>query len=140
MNNKKTNTLSIIGFIVSFFSIIFGTIICLIALSQIKENNEKGKGFALGGIVVNIAKIFAVVLLFIVLATVPGKDEMEYKCKASKNCTLNADNLTYTCIYEEDGVEEYITCNREGNKSSETYGTEDNEDTFDYDRNDGTIQ
>lgn len=130
---KKTNTLSIIGFIVSIFSILFGTIICLIALSQIKERKEAGKGFAIGGILINLLKIAIVVILFVMLLISPGKDENEYKCKVSKNCTLNSDNLTYTCIYDNDGIEEYITCKKPEDKKMDNYGTEDNEDTFDYD-------
>ncbi len=136
MKNKKTNTLSIIGFITSFFSVIIGTIICLLSLSQIRENHEKGKGFAYAGIIINLVKIAAIVILIVVLIVTPGKDELEYKCKVSKNCTLNSDNTTYTCVYEEDGVEEYITCKKAEEKKQDNYGTEDNEDTFDYDRND----
>lgn len=136
MKNKKTNTLSIIGFITSFFSVIIGTIICLLSLSQIRESHEKGKGLAYAGIIINLIKIAVVVILFAVLIVTPGKDELEYKCKVSKNCTLNSDNTTYTCVYEEDGVEEYITCKKAEEKKQDNYGTEDNEDTFDYDRND----
>lgn len=136
MKNKKTNTLSIIGFITSFFSVIIGTIICLLSLSQIRESHEKGKGLAYAGIIINLIKIGVVVILFAVLLVSPGKDELEYKCKVSKSCTLNSDNTTYTCVYEEDGVEEYITCKKAEEKKQDNYGTEDNEDTFDYDRND----
>lgn len=139
MKSSKTNTLSIIGFIVSIFSIVFGTIICLISISQIKESHEKGKGLALGGIIINLIKIFIVVLLFFILIIAPGRNEIEYKCKVSKNCTLNSDNTTYTCIYDQDGVEEYVTCNNKESKNFDTYGTEDNEDTFDYDRYDSEV-
>lgn len=134
MKKKNTNTLSIIAFIVSFFSIIIGTILCLVSLSQIKSSHEKGKGFAIAGIIVNLVKIVSVILLFILLLFTPGKSELEYKCKVAKNCTLNPDNITSTCIYEEDGVEEYLTCDKTEKKKIENYGTEDNEDTFDYDR------
>lgn len=136
MRNKKTNTLSIIGFIISFFSIIIGTMICLIALSQIKERNEKGRGLAYTGIIINILKIVFIVILFFLLIFIPGQDETSYKCKASKYCTLNSDNSTYTCVYEKDGVEEYITCKKPEDKNNENYGTEDNEETFDFDRDD----
>lgn len=140
MKNKKINTLSIIGFIVSFFSVLFGTIICLIALSQIKETKEKGRRLALGGILVNLIKVVVIILLIVIYLISPGRSETDYKCNVSKNCTLNKDNTTYTCIYDEDGVEEYITCNKTENKNFENYGTEDNEDTFDYDRNDSPIE
>ena len=140
MNNKKTNTLSIIGFIVSIFSLIFGTIICLISLSQIKETNEKGKGFALGGILINVLKVMSIIILAILYIFIPGANETEYKCKHSNNCEYHSESQTYTCTYDNDGVEEYITCDASiidtDKPTSSNDGTEDDpdfEDTFDYD-------
>lgn len=135
MKNKKTNALSVIGLITSFFSIIISTIICTMALSQIKQSNEKGKGFAIAGIAINLIKIASVLIIFALFLLIPGKSANEYKCSHTTNCTLNSDGITKTCIFEEDGVEEYITCNQPSNKSIDNYGTEENEDTFDYDRN-----
>ncbi len=136
MKKDKINILSIIGLITSFFSIIIGSILCFVALSQIKNSKERGKGLAIAGITINIVKTFSVVLVFILLILAPGKDANEYKCNNSNNCTLNPDNLTYTCIFDREGVEEYITCKKAEQKNIENYGTEDNEDTFDYDRED----
>ena len=132
---KKTNTLSIIGFVISIFSVLFGTIICLISLSQIKQTKEKGKGFAIAGIIINLFKIISIIIIFALFILLPGKSANEYKCSKATNCTLNSDGITKTCIFEEDGVEEYITCNQPSKKSIDNYGTEDNEDTFDYDKN-----
>ena len=59
LNKKdKINILSIIGLITSFFSIIIGSILCFVALSQIKDSKERGKGLAIAGITINIVKTF----------------------------------------------------------------------------------
>ena len=141
MNNRKTNTLSIIAFIVSIFSLIIGTILCLISLSQIKETNEKGKGFALGGIAINVVKIAAVILLFVLYMFTPSTLEAEeYKCKNAVSCEYHNESQTYTCTYNNDGVEEYISCdadliNKEKPVINDgTTDDPDNDDTFDYDR------
>ena len=41
---KKTNTLAIVGFILSFFVSIAGLICCIIARKQIAERDEGGAG------------------------------------------------------------------------------------------------
>ncbi|MCH5166480.1 MAG: DUF4190 domain-containing protein [Erysipelotrichales bacterium] len=141
MNNKKTNTLSIIGFVVSIFSVIFGILLCVISLNQIKETKEKGKGLAISGIAINILKIISIILLFVLYIFSPTTvDENDYKCKHAINCDYHSESQTYTCTYNEDGVEEYITCEssdiKEESNSYNNDGTQDdpdNDDTFDYD-------
>ena len=142
MNNRKTNTLSIIGFVVSMFSIIFGTLFCIIALNQIKETKEKGKSLAIGGIVINVIKVFLTILIISLYMFVPAtaNDNIQYKCEHAMKCDYHSESLTYTCVYNEDGVEEYITCDTDLNNKKAYYfnndGTQDdpyNDDTFDYD-------
>ena len=47
---QKTNTLAIVGFILSFFVTVAGIIVSVIALRQIKQTGEAGHGFALAGL------------------------------------------------------------------------------------------
>lgn len=138
MNNKKTNKLSIIAFFVSIFSIILGTILSLVSLSQIREYNEKGKGFALGGIVINLAKILIIIFFTIIYILSPDADSIEYKCKHANNCGYDKQSNTYTCTFTNNGVEEYITCDPGYiDKTTTTHdGSLDDPDyidTFDYD-------
>lgn len=63
---ERTNTLAIVGFILSFLFPLAGLIISIIALNQIKASGENGKGFAIAGIV--ISAVFMVLgLLFMIL-------------------------------------------------------------------------
>lgn len=46
----KTNTLSIVGFVVVFFAALPGVIVSHVALAQIKKSNERGWGLAVAGL------------------------------------------------------------------------------------------
>ena len=69
----KINTLSIIGFVISLISLFlnfFGivgigaVIVSVIALMQIKEKNENGKGFALTGVIVgSVSVLYAFIII-----------------------------------------------------------------------------
>jgi len=61
----KTNTLAIVGFILSFLIPIVGFILCIIALGQIKKTGEKGKGLAVAGII-----LFGVLVLIAIIAAI----------------------------------------------------------------------
>lgn len=63
----KKNDLSIAGFVLSFFVSIAGLICSILGLIQCKQRNEYGKGFAIAGIVISSASIFASVTLVIAL-------------------------------------------------------------------------
>lgn len=138
-SNKKVNKLSIIALIVSIFSVIFGTILAFIAISEIKKTEEKGKGIAYCAIIINIMKVISVIIIAVLLMFSPSHTENEYKCKHAKSCE-DTSAQTYTCIYDNDGVEEYITCEnktQQQEKEAQKEITEDDEDsldTFDYDK------
>lgn len=52
---QKTNSMCLAGFILSFFFSFIGFIVSCVGLSQLKKNpNEKGRGFAVAGIVIGI--------------------------------------------------------------------------------------
>lgn len=53
-----TNTLSIIGFVLSFFGAIVGIVLGHVALSQIKHTNERGWGLAVAALWIGYASVF----------------------------------------------------------------------------------
>lgn len=59
---KKTNTLSIVGFILAFFVPIAGLVCSIIARKQIHANNEGGAGLALAGLIISIVEIALTVI------------------------------------------------------------------------------
>ncbi len=71
IGESKTNTLAIVGFILSFIIPIVGLILCIITLSQIKKTGEKGKGLAVAGIIIFgvlvLIGIIAMIISFVVL-------------------------------------------------------------------------
>ncbi len=72
MENKETNkvqltnTMALVGFVMSFFHPTMGLIFSIIGMCQIKKTNEPGKGFALAGIIIS-AVTFVLVLLLLLL-------------------------------------------------------------------------
>lgn len=54
-NNKVqlTNTMALVGFVMSFFNGLVGLILSIIGMSQIKKTGEPGKGYALAGIIIS---------------------------------------------------------------------------------------
>lgn len=67
----KTNTLAIVGLILAFVVSLGGLIVSLIALNQIKQTGEGGRGLALAGVIISaiglvigvLYVIFAVILV-----------------------------------------------------------------------------
>lgn len=138
---KKTNRLAIIGFVLSFFGFLSSTIVCIIGLGQIKESNEKGRGLALAGLLISLAKIGLVILAFILFATHDFNytENLEEKCKRASNCVFDVETNSYTCsIINGEGVEEYFQCatNPETNESvnDNLYDDYEDMDTTDYDK------
>jgi hypothetical protein len=93
----KTNTLAIVALISSFFIGLVGIICGAIALKQAKQTGEKGRGLAIGGIVVGALNIVAYVLIVVVVsaasvATVAAASDLadrgaEISSSASADCT-----------------------------------------------------
>lgn len=63
------NVLALVSFIGSFFISLVGIICGHIALSQIKKTGERGRGFALAGVIIGYAAI-ALTIIFIIIAIV----------------------------------------------------------------------
>ena len=67
--DSKTNTMAIIAFAVSLLGLfLFGFILGIIALSQIKKSGEKGKTFAIIAIVLSVLSFITLVLVIGALA------------------------------------------------------------------------
>ncbi|WP_309068310.1 DUF4190 domain-containing protein [Microbacterium sp.] len=68
-SSERTNTLSIVALVGGFFIGLLGVIAGAIALRQIKKSGERGRGLAIGGIVVGslnmLAGIIAIVLVVV---------------------------------------------------------------------------
>lgn len=62
---QGTNTLAIVGFVLSFFVNLAGVICGHIALSQIKKTGEKGRGFAIAALIIGYLSIAASIILTI---------------------------------------------------------------------------
>ena len=144
--NKKTNTLSIVGFVLSFFLCIISSIVCFISLEQIHESKEKGKSLAIAGIIISFIKIVILISAFILLAThnFNYEDNTTEMCKKAQNCTFDVDTNSYSCSFiNSEGVEEYIQCatNPETKESvnDNLYEDADEIDSADYDNDNNNI-
>ncbi len=62
---NETNTIAIVGFILSFFIAIAGLICSIIGYKKAKEMNGTGKGFALAGIIISAIEIVLTVIIYI---------------------------------------------------------------------------
>ncbi len=76
-NNGSYSTLSIVGFVLSFFAPLIGLIVSIMAFNAAKnENDEKSKGFAKAGIIISSVWMglvaFIVVFWFIVVFAIIG--------------------------------------------------------------------
>ena len=62
---QKTNTLAIVGFVLSFFFSFVGGILGIVALGQINKSNdmESGKGLAIAAIIIGFIPIVVIVIL-----------------------------------------------------------------------------
>lgn len=63
---QKTNTLAIVGFVLSFVVVIAGLICSVIARKQIKQSGEGGMGLATAGMIISIVELSLSVLLSII--------------------------------------------------------------------------
>lgn len=67
----KTNTMAIVGFVLSFFVALAGLICSIIGMKQCNETKEGGKGFAVAGIVISaVSMALSFLIVIIVFATV----------------------------------------------------------------------
>ena len=126
MNNKvtKTNILSIVGLILSILVFPVGLILCIIALVQIKKTGEKGKGFAIFGIVwASLATLFVAGFVFLLEVIIgPNIDEINRSLVCSNGPDYSSEDEDgsivcgsvedgkYICEFTLDGELETYTC------------------------------
>jgi hypothetical protein len=67
-NNKVqlTNTMALVGFVMSFFNGLVGLILSIIGMSQIKKTGEPGKGYALAGIIMSAISMFLSLIFYVI--------------------------------------------------------------------------
>lgn len=67
-HSGETNTLAIVGFVLSFFTALIGLIISAIALHRAKtEYNGDGKGLATAGVVIGSLEVAGILLWILIL-------------------------------------------------------------------------
>ena len=74
MRYPGTNGFAIAGFVCSFFSIIgaiLGIVFGLVALNQIRERGQGGRGLAVAGIVIGVCWILFILLAILIARNVP---------------------------------------------------------------------
>jgi hypothetical protein len=70
----KTNTLAIVGFVLGFVVSLGAVIVSHIALHQIKQTGEGGRGFAIAGLILGYVGIFFGIIwvIIVIVAAVSG--------------------------------------------------------------------
>ena len=66
-NSKKTNTLAIVGFVLSFLISIAGLICSIIGRKQCRETGEGGMGLATAGMIISIVGLSLYAIYFILI-------------------------------------------------------------------------
>ena len=70
---QPSNTMALVGFVMSFFNCIVGLIFSIIGMSQIKKTGEPGKGFALAGIIISAVRLaFTILFIFVYVIALLG--------------------------------------------------------------------
>lgn len=62
----ESNTLAIVGFVLSFFIAIAGLICSILGLKRVPEYNGNGRGLAIAGIVISSISMFLTIVIYIV--------------------------------------------------------------------------
>ena len=70
--DKGTNVLAIVGFVLSFFIALAGLICSILGYKKAPEFGGKGKSLALAGIIISIISMALVVLIYIIVAAAIG--------------------------------------------------------------------
>ena len=118
MEQEKSSTISIVAFILSFFTTIIGFILSIVALSKIKKNEASGKGFAVAGMVISSVKMVGLVAVIILIAvggiftgsvlpSIRNNLENQVKCQSAFGCEDNGDGTATCKYYNDDGDIEY---------------------------------
>lgn len=66
VTKTETNTLAIVGFVLSFFVALAGLICSIIGYRNAKQNDADGKGLALAGIIISGIQLAGIVLSIVI--------------------------------------------------------------------------
>ena len=66
VQQAKTNTMALVGFILSFFLGFVGSILCFVGLEEIKRTGDQGRELAIAGIIIGLAPLVLSLVLLIV--------------------------------------------------------------------------
>lgn len=125
MEKKRTNSICIVGFVLSFVSSLAGLVLSIIGLIQAKRVEEGGSGLAIAGIVISALKmVFLVIfiLLFpIIIYFINGvveeidyyiNDDFDNKCSYAYDCESYDDDYS-VCKYDNEyDITEKILCEK----------------------------
>lgn len=78
-SSPKTNTLSVVGLVFAFFIPIIGLICSIVGLSQAKKRGEKGKGFAIAGIIISVIVALLQILTIVLIVVVVNSNNITLK-------------------------------------------------------------
>ena len=95
--NDRWNTMSIVGFVLSFVFCPAGLILSIIALRQINRTQERGKAFAIAGIVISAIAI-VIVIITIIFAIAVGVYMVNHPETWNGSYCINGD-----CVYKDYG-------------------------------------
>lgn len=125
MEKKRTNSICIVGFVLSFVSSLAGLVLSIIGLIQAKKVEEGGSGLAIAGIVISTLKMISVVIFIflfpIIMFFVSGvvdeidnylNDEYDYKCSYAYDCKSYDDEYS-VCKYDNEyDITEKVLCEK----------------------------
>ena len=120
-NVKKTETVSIVGFILSFILPLIGLILSIIGLSKSKKNGSNA-GLAIAGLILSIlllvARIIVVILATIAFMAVRTSDKeggifniADRMCAKVEKCEYSMGNI-YNCEYQDGAIHYSVVCKK----------------------------
>lgn len=71
-NNKETNTLALLGFILSFFCGPVGSVLCYLGLEEIKKTGQPGKELATAGFIIGLVPVALTIIFLIIYILIFG--------------------------------------------------------------------
>ncbi|QDZ42859.1 DUF4190 domain-containing protein [Corynebacterium sp. sy039] len=82
--SSQMNTMSVVGFVTSLFLPLIGLILSIVGLRQAKKTGERGRGFAIAGIVLGSLWVLLIVVGLIAFFLIPSNtDSYDYEESAA---------------------------------------------------------
>lgn len=121
---QKTNTVSVVGFILAFFVPLIGLILSIVGISQASKRNEKGKGFAIAGIIISILNgiLQLIFVLLMVVAIQNSSVSLDTFSNASPSYTIRFPKGWVKEVENQDGAQGYIFKDATKDNTGKVYG------------------